>query len=315
MIQRLAAQPLQLGYSRQCLGSLRLVALMIFVSGSALAQQQPANQLRSDPIAAVNDDQSGDPAGLEEQLKKLIETTANVHQQIESASRQVSNGESDGFTARLDDSHLPEQDASKSVSAIRERIELLKRLRRRLQSSSDDGADFFSASADAVSDGAMVAKRRHQVGPAMPVIEQNFEHNSQTASLKQAKSRAPQVQATVILPHPVSHLQLGQSLYRTGNYAAALKALQDVDVDTLAESDRTWLELLRALCQRRLGDIDSAEARLREIANVASEDYPIPVARWWLKQTEIIRNTELIFEQTSSELETLIERSKDRDVE
>ena len=145
--------------------------------------------------------------------------------------------------------------------------------------------------------------------PSLVAIEQSLNDNNVSGDQPQPVT-APAIEATKVFSSPVNTLELGQSLYRTKNYTAALRALEAVDVDTLSDSDRHWLGLLIALCQRRLGQTDVAEARLREIANANSTDYPIPVARWWLKQTSLLRETRPILDGISTELDTLIERSK-----
>ena len=74
--------------------------------------------------------------------------------------------------------------------------------------------------------------------------------------------------------------------------------------------ERSWLELLAALCQRRIGQVDGAEARLRDLSNAKSTDQPVLAARWWLKQTEVIRDARAIMNDSEKQIETLIERSK-----
>ncbi|MEM8733679.1 MAG: hypothetical protein AAGG44_05640 [Planctomycetota bacterium] len=114
-----------------------------------------------------------------------------------------------------------------------------------------------------------------------------------------------------LFPAPVDAMQLGESLFRTKNYAAALKAFESVEVEKLTDSEHVWLDLLMALTKRRLGILDEAEEELRDIANIKSRDNSVPTARFWLKQTEFTRKTRPLLDQLNDEYEMLVERAKD----
>ncbi|NND98989.1 MAG: hypothetical protein HKN47_16865 [Pirellulaceae bacterium] len=143
----------------------------------------------------------------------------------------------------------------------------------------------------------------------MMAIERNIE-TKKDDTIKTPAPLEPTISATQVLSDPVDAFRLGQSLFQTRNYTAALKALQSVDSDRLNVSDRTWLKLLTSLCHRRLGNIQAAEAGLRDIANAQSSDYPVSVARWWLKQTEMVGNAQPLVGDITAEMDSLIERSK-----
>jgi tetratricopeptide (TPR) repeat protein len=117
------------------------------------------------------------------------------------------------------------------------------------------------------------------------------------------------VAAERILSRPVNSFALGESLFRTGNYESALKAFQATDTSGMSPSERTWLELWTALCQRKLDAYDDAAGTLREIANEDSNDYPVQAAKWWLKYAESTHENRARFDSLASELDSLVERS------
>ncbi|WP_146520536.1 tol-pal system YbgF family protein [Stieleria varia] len=143
--------------------------------------------------------------------------------------------------------------------------------------------------------------------PTLRKIDQSIDVQAETPEVQ--TDPAPPIQATQVLPSAINALDLGQSLYQTKNYAAALKAFQSVDVTKLTQADQTWLELLTALCHRRLGNLDTANATLREISNANSNDYPIPVARWWLSQGERTDGSRQLANDLAETIEPLIERT------
>ncbi len=288
------------------------LALAIASTCWATGQDRLADASKIGRPALGSNHQLAESNELEADLNRLIETTQRVREQIESTTPKNRAAEPSGIRAMLEDKQPEQVDASRSASEIRERIRLLRKLRERSAHESPSNAGYQNQRTFAhidVSDRATNTVSA-QKGPTLAAIERNLNESAGTLD-RPEDDIAPTIQATKILSNPVSHLQLGQSLYQTKNYSAALKALDGVNVDTLSESDRSWLELLIALCHRRLGNVDSAEAQLRELANTKSTDYPIPVARWWLKHTKSIRDSKIILDNNSIELDTLIERSKE----
>jgi TolA-binding protein len=285
--------------SRHC----RLISfgLVAIVSQSALhGQQTNVTGSRSNGAVAVSSDHGIDV--LETQLSKLMETTARLRKQLESEIPPAAEDHARERTIPAGGEHAALDAATSRIREIRERIKLLRKMRQRNVLDPDGNTHVEVHMAD-----HPTASGEHH--PSLVAIEQSLSNHGTPGEQPEPVTPAT-IEATKVLAGPVNTLELGQSLYRTKNYTAALQALESVAVDTLSDSDRHWLELLIALCQRRLGQIDVAEARLREIANTNSADYPIPVARWWLKQTSLLRNARPILDDISAELDTLIERSK-----
>ncbi|PAY16999.1 hypothetical protein CKO51_23470 [Rhodopirellula sp. SM50] len=213
--------------------------------------------------------------------------------------------------------------STRSLSEIRERIRILQRLRRdRMMAAPTGQASGIpggtAAPALSVPDGDVIQAdpvRRpgaaEDSGSAMSSIDDSL--NNAAPVNDAAEEPAPESgdrPAERILPNPVNAMALGESLYRTGNYESALKAFRSVSVDALSQSDRTWLDLLIALCQRKLGEFEKAQGTLREIANEESTDYPVKAAKWWLKYAEAADGTQVKFNRVSTEFDALLERSE-----
>jgi hypothetical protein len=205
-------------------------------------------------------------------------------------------------------------DASSSVDEIRNRIRVLRRLRSR-QSASATAPNTLRtgpASKSAAEDTAPRSPARQAPDANLNAIEQNLANANQPVGEDDVpKSPQDTVQGTQLLPTPVNAMALGESLLRIGHFKEALQAFENVNADVLSASDRTWLDLMMALCRRRTGKLDPAEATLREIANDKSTDYPVQVAKWWLKHTEKMRDLKPRLEQLQADSDTLLERSKE----
>ncbi|QDT11877.1 hypothetical protein [Planctomycetes bacterium K23_9] len=273
--------------------------------------------------------ESGLPLGIEANLQSLLETTERVRERL--ATPQSSAG-TDGES--INPPLIPSADpavtatekppsATESVGDLRKRIELLRRLRRNSgsaeRSQRDQSFNRGAARQQAATlippllsgsqlPGSRPLVDRSAVEPTLSAIESSLQPAPQTPP--PAEEEPQVVSATQIFASPVDHLALGENLYQTKNYSAAFKALKAVDADKLSPADRTWLELLTALCDRRLGNSEAAEAQLREISNAKIADRSVPIARWWLKQSEMVKTAKPTLNEITNDLDTLIKRSE-----
>ncbi|MFN3191412.1 MAG: hypothetical protein ACE361_12895 [Aureliella sp.] len=217
----------------------------------------------------------------------------------------------------------------RSAKEIVERIELLKRLRseysrkRMAAIQNDDGESLIPGPKEALQGGGPALSGADIPGgqfvtaesgttQAMPEIGAQTDVGQQGSNVNGDSTASPFGQdIEQIFPAPVDAMQLGESLFRTQNYAAALKSLESVEVDKLTDSEHVWLDLLIALTKRRLGILDEAEEELRNIANIKSRDNSVPTARFWLKQTEFTRKTRPLLDQLNDEYQMLVERAKE----
>ena len=121
------------------------------------------------------------------------------------------------------------------------------------------------------------------------------------------------ISATRIIPEPVNTLEMGNSIFMTGNYPAALEAFDKVDESKITAGDTMWLHAMKAACHRRLKDTAAANGFYREIANAKVDGVSIKKnASFWLEYNEAkARNMEL-FESIDQNLSLLVERANER---
>ena len=290
-----------------------LAALTITLWQLPAAAQLPSNGLRSGNSGSSS--LRGSSIDLEYQLRQLQQSTGRTRQQLEAPLREfepndsgvtASIGDVPGFESEADSIGHSNRPGSKvpsgrGVGDIRQRIELLRRLKLRAGRPNQSSGNMNSTSGNSLP--------VPNPPPTLSKIEENL-NDKPKAAQQPIQQNADSISATKVLSDPVSHLKLGQSLYHTSNYAAALKALQRVDVAQLNQSDKSWIELLIALCERRLGQVDAAQARLRDLSNSKSADQPVLAARWWLGHTEIVRDAKSIMQDSAPHIDSLIERSQ-----
>lgn len=115
---------------------------------------------------------------------------------------------------------------------------------------------------------------------------------SPTASVKQPND-APKV----VTDAPVDPLALAQSLFRNGDYAAALDAYRKLDKDDHKPEERAAIQYMMACCLRKLGKVDEASAAYREVANTPGNDFLAENAQWYLRIMKERRELEAQLEE------------------
>ncbi|WP_182868224.1 tetratricopeptide repeat protein [Rhodopirellula sp. JC639] len=301
---------------------------------SPLCAQSPADGPTS--LRSIMADEAAADQGVQERLEALIKRTQQARRERQSAAEQSQTPaprsvwvpgqgavETDTATAGGQQSGGqgsggPAQNSSRSLSEIRERIRILQRLRR------DRAMAMSAGQAEPIPGGTGTPQLEPPRGnivesdassgaavteSTLSSIEESLEQPAAVEPAAEDEASEGSVAAERLLPNPVNALALGESLYRTGNYESALKAFRSVPVERLSQSDRTWLDLLIALCQRKRGEYEKAQGTLRDIANEESSDYPVQAAKWWLKYAESSDGTQKKFSDVSAEFDALLERS------
>ena len=254
-----------------------------------------------------------DSSQVEATLEALVNSTASLRAQLNSAT-QPSDDEAmpqllpaKPLESVAEDAVLPQE-----IDEIRKRIKLLKQLRTR--------SDMKTASKPSGSSPSSLHEKSLHAGAEQAPPPSNLPMSEIEASVENAKATPAQqpendpavVEFTSkrILKSPVDTMQLGESLYRTKNFAAALRALQSIDIKTLSKSDVAWRDLMLALCHRRTGNTSESEAILRDLANAKGADFSGSMARWWLKQTTMTDEVRPMVQAIDEELDTLIESAR-----
>ncbi|QDV44289.1 Anaphase-promoting complex, cyclosome, subunit 3 [Stieleria neptunia] len=322
--------------SGKCLWVFPFVAVFGLVGplfGQTTAEDAPS-------LRSIMGGNSASNQGVQDQLDALIKTTQEARLERQSALEQSpqpgrpsdwipgtgsGTGSGTGGGDRDVTNDAPGQAAgrsTRSLSEIRERIRILQRLRRdRMMAAPTEQASGIPGGTAAptlsVPDGDVLQSNPVRLpgsaensSQAMSSIDDSLDSAAPVKEAAEEATAETEVAAERILPNPVNAMALGESLYRTGNYESALKAFRSVSVDGLSQSDRTWLDLLIALCQRKLGQFEKAQGTLREIANEESTDYPVKAAQWWLKYSEASDGTQVKFSRVSTDFDALLERSE-----
>jgi tetratricopeptide (TPR) repeat protein len=82
---------------------------------------------------------------------------------------------------------------------------------------------------------------------------------------------------------PVDGAGLGRALFLSGDYTGALKAYETLATTEQLPDDRLLTQYMIASCQRKLGKLEDAIARYREIANSGGSETLVKNAQWHLK--------------------------------
>lgn len=233
----------------------------------------------------------------EEKLTELIELTETIREQVNRPldSSSDGNGPSSSaipLTPRTESSSAPTtigpSIAREHVDGIQSQLQLLRRLRRERQRQTVVPPTASPESAIAIPDVAD--------SPPSPSVSDAQTQLKEMVNQIPPPEQEPKAEeevgldATRVVPSTVDHFRLGETLYQTGNYEAALKAFQAIEPETLTPSDRSWLDLFVGVCSRKIGDSEKSYALLRDVANVKSRDYPVLAAQKWLKHVETIDN-------------------------
>lgn len=256
---------------------------------------------------------SGTNADLESRLKALRATTGRVSQQLQSSpaapTTPVSPTPQPLPSASAPAAPTAGPASSENADLIRQRIRLLRTLRSK--SSAAPSAASAEPEKPALSPMPAMMESVEEPDPNIQAIEDNLTAApTGTSPAAEPENNPENVEATEVVSGPVNSMALGQSLYRTGNYEAAMKAFNNVSIQPLDDADRAWLELMKAMCYRRMNQTADSEAILRTLANDKSREYPVSAAKWWLKHSESVSDSRPFFDQTSQSVDTILERAK-----
>jgi hypothetical protein len=96
---------------------------------------------------------------------------------------------------------------------------------------------------------------------------------------------------------PVDPLVLAQSLFRAGDYTAALNAYRKLDKEDQKPEDRITIQYMMACCLRKLGKMDEASLLYREVANASGNEFVVENAQWYLRSMKERRELEAQLEE------------------
>jgi len=95
---------------------------------------------------------------------------------------------------------------------------------------------------------------------------------------------------------------LGQTLFRAGIYADALRALERVDVVGMKPEERAPILFFKACCQAQLGQTAKAIALLEDVVKVRGDERLVDYARWQMEELHWHRNVESVLQDIRNRL-------------
>lgn len=206
-----------------------------------------------------------------------------------------------------------ETDTSKKAKEIRERLNLLRRLRRSNAASNKTNPSPATVDPTPALPPTLKPVPATTPAPPPPSSLPDIEASIDAQKAEQATPQAlTSMAAKTVLPGAIDHLQLGETLFQTKNYAAAIKALKAVDTSALSADDKRWIQLLISLCNRRLGDQTESDRMFREMVNESGgrPSRVTPLAKWWLKQNATIMNAKETVKSLDEQYDALVNRTK-----
>lgn len=110
---------------------------------------------------------------------------------------------------------------------------------------------------------------------------------------------------------PVDRIALADNLYAAGETNLAINVYSEIDVQTLSEVDRSWIQFQLAGCYRRMGDVDEASKHYRKVVAADNSEWMVGMARWWLMALDKRRSMVQEADQWESTIRMLKEQVRD----
>jgi hypothetical protein len=124
------------------------------------------------------------------------------------------------------------------------------------------------------------------------MVSENLAGTAPAADDPQPPSALSATPLKRVLDQPVDRLALADNLLRSLQLDLALQIYQQLDGELPAPEDQAWIRFQIANCHRLSGRLNEAKKVFRELTNSGREDFPVPLARWWL--TAIDRQADLM---------------------
>ncbi len=137
-----------------------------------------------------------------------------------------------------------------------------------------------------------------QAGPAPPRAsppdspnEKGESSRDTSSDVARSPARAQDASRKVPIPpsnnttntaEPAERLSLADNLFGAGDIALALEIYRGLQSENLDAAEVRWVNYQVASCQRRIGNVSTAEQTYREVASASDDDLASANARWWL---------------------------------
>lgn len=133
--------------------------------------------------------------------------------------------------------------------------------------------------------------------PPLPPEAARTTHPSPSTNTPDVPKQSAATKSETVTDAPVDPIALAQSLFRAGDYTAALNAYRKLDKDDQKPDDRIVIQYMMACCLRKLGKVDEASVLYREAANSPGNDFLMENAQWYLRTMKDRRELEAQLEE------------------
>ena len=146
-----------------------------------------------------------------------------------------------------------------------------------------------------------------ETNPTNPETNPVAEPNSDPESLPPSDVPNETAGGSQVLAEPVNSLELGNSMYMTANYPAAIRSYSMLLKQKMDNQDAAWLRLMLGCCYRYQDDYSNAESIFRNVTNRrGAGDFLMKHTTWNLQYLEERRKRRDDFQSVEAELDALI---------
>ncbi|MEQ1905023.1 MAG: tetratricopeptide repeat protein, partial [Pirellulaceae bacterium] len=159
------------------------------------------------------------------------------------------------------------------VQSIQQRIEVLKYELSRRQSEEQRQAN---ESPDTESDPHVIPTELSN----SPSDGESDSHSPRQTDGHEGENKLAGTSGFQLVSMPANSMELGNSLFSTGNYSQALRSYESLLQDEKDPVDRAWIKCFAANCYRLQGNVSAAEKLYREVAGARMNVYAADQAQW-----------------------------------
>jgi tetratricopeptide (TPR) repeat protein len=102
----------------------------------------------------------------------------------------------------------------------------------------------------------------------------------------------PEEKLAVSTTPALDALSLGNMLFQMGDFDGALRAFRQVDTSKMRVEESAPIIYLTACCLRRIGKLDEAAAKFREVAGMKGDEFLAECAQWQLANLRMRKDLE-----------------------
>ena len=180
------------------------------------------------------------------------------------------------------------------VQSIQQRIEVLKNELNRRQA---EERQLEKEATDMVLDPPSIPTK----SPDSTTAGDQTSHSPSHSEVQDGENKSAAASGFQLVAMPANSLELGNSLFSTGNYSQALRSYESLLQDEKNAVDRAWIKCFAANCYRLQGNVSAAEKLYREVAGAKVNVYAADQAQWYLdyvgRKKQVVADLKLMDEE------------------